>query len=121
MIILDLVGGPAIACVVVLSIELGLTKFAAPMVSDLLTTRGLCCSICMPDVHEASHEKLTLNRGVLASHACDHRRIHWLANHSAHGVRIRDPIGLDDNRHLVGQGAGKLPIGRYDVKCPIGL
>jgi hypothetical protein len=70
---------------------------------------------------DVSYDKLTELIRDLASHACDLRRIHWLVRHSAHGARIRDPIGLDDNRHLVGQGAGKLPIGRYDVKCPIGL
>ena len=68
-----------------------------------------------------SYEKLIFGCRVLASHVINLMRINWLLGHSAHGVRVRYPIGYDVDRPPVGQGVGMLHICQR-LKCSsIGL
>ena len=57
-----------------------------------------------------SYPKLIIECKVLASNVINLMRINWPESHSAHGVRILDPIGLDVNHHPIGQGVGRFPI-----------
>ena len=42
---------------------------------------------------KVSYPKLIFGCRVLTSHVINLRQIYWLEGHSAHGVRIEDPIG----------------------------
>ena len=99
---------PAIACTIgAPAIELSLPLMVAPMVSDLLTTRGLILT-----TGDARDDKLIFELGAMAHHAGYLSRIYWGLAHCTRGVGVCYPIGHDIHRHPLGQGAGRLPIGQ---------
>ena len=72
-------------------------------------------------VGKVSNDKLIMDGSALAYHANNLRRIHWPESHSAHGVRVRHPIGYDVDRPPFGQGVCNLPIWQSLQVSPIGL